>query len=162
MNMEKSEGQAVEPSRGQSERPGQSRLGLTQARHWRKAAGRIVPLGAYSAAILYFGTSPAPSFPGDSILSQDKLLHALAFGGLAVLFYRCSGYFWPTMRNRLAILGSVGFATIFGAALELIQSTLPYRSMELGDLAADFVGAVLCVGVARRLHLERPLFAWEG
>jgi hypothetical protein len=162
MNREDSEEQVTEPSRSHIEGSGQSRQAMIQARRWRAAAGRIIPLGLYSVGILYFGTCRPLSFPGDGFLSHDKLLHACAFGGLSVLFYRCCGYFWPTLRSRWAIVGSVGFAAAFGAVLELIQARLPYRSMEFGDLVADVFGAALCVTVARRLHLERALFAWEG
>jgi VanZ family protein len=159
MNRGNSEEQAADLDRSHIE---PSRLGLMPARSWRAAAGRILPLGAYSAGILYFGTSRPPSFPGDAILDHDKLLHACVFGGLSVLFYRCSGYLWPSMRNGIAALASIAFAAVFGAGLELIQARLPYRSMEFDDLVADVIGAALCVAVARRLRLERPLFARQA
>lgn len=124
----------------------------------RNALGRTLALALYSIAVIYFGTRQHLSFPGDELLSQDKVLHALAFGGLGILAYRTASYLWPELKTRHVMASAIGFSSLVGAILELVQATLPYRSMEFGDFIADAIGATICVVVAKRTHLERPLF----
>ncbi len=126
----------------------------------RNTIARLLLLALYSVAVIYFGTRQHLTFPGDEWLSQDKILHALAFGGLGILAYRSATYLWPQAQTRLVVASSIGFASLVGALLELIQATLPYRSMEFGDFVADAIGATICVIVAKHTRLERPLFGW--
>jgi VanZ family protein len=83
-----------------------------------------------------------PTHP--AIDAPDKLLHALAFAALAV-----------PLRLLLAPRGAVAasaWAAIalmaYGAAIEGVQATLPYRSAEWGDLLADAVGVGLGLSLA--------------
>ena len=103
------------------------------------SAWRPLPAVIYSFAVFYGGVieiGPLPKLPG---LAIDKVGHALAFAGLAVLVAFALPKL-PLLR-RLVIAGSV--STGVGALLELVQSALPYRSAEWLDLLADAVGAVL-------------------
>jgi VanZ family protein len=118
---------------------------------------RLLVLCAYSAAIIYFGTRKQLAFPGDSVLSHDKLLHAVAFGGVGALSYRLLRYALPDQRQSQVVLESIGVAFILGASLEIIQARLPYRSMEFADLLADTIGAVLFVALAQWLRFDREL-----
>lgn len=120
-------------------------------------AVRTVVVALYSLGIIYFGTRPQMDYIATSVLSHDKLLHALAFGGLGVVAYRCGRVVWPKLADNSVVLASIGFATALGALLEAIQACLPYRTMEFADLVADLVGATLCVVLAKRLGWERPL-----
>lgn len=120
------------------------------------AVTRLAALLVYAALILYFGTAQPQSIPAQELLCQDKLLHAVAFGGLGVLIYRCYAWYWPRVDVRWAIGLPVAVSTTVGAVLELIQATLPYRSMEFADLLADFAGAALFVIWAKWVRLERP------
>ncbi len=114
-------------------------------------------VAVYSLGIIYFGTRPQMDYIATSVLSHDKLLHALVFGGLGVLAYRCGRVVWPKLADNGVALASIGFATLLGATLEVIQACLPYRSMEFADLLADLVGATTSVILAKRLGWERPL-----
>lgn len=121
------------------------------------AMSRLVLLTLYAVAILFLGTRRTLTFPGDEILSYDKLLHAVAFGGLGVLGFRLLGYQLPHLRKRWINGLSIALASLVGLGLELIQSRLPYRSMEFADLVADIVGAFVFVLGAQRLRLDRPI-----
>lgn len=118
---------------------------------------RLLVLSGYSAAIIYFGTRRQLEFPGDAVLIHDKLLHVIAFGGVGALSYRLFRFALPKRRQSLAILWSIGTACLLGASLELIQSRLPYRSMEFADLLADTIGAVIFVALAQWIRFDRAL-----
>jgi VanZ family protein len=126
---------------------------------WTTAA-RAVVLVTYSAAIIYFGTRPAPVLSVTSILSNDKLMHALAFGTVCVLAYRYLACLQPRQKTTAIVVLAVVYASVLGAALELIQSMVPCRSMEFADFVADVIGATLCGAIARRTHIERKLTRW--
>lgn len=117
---------------------------------------RVIEVLICTAIILYFGTLRIPHFRGDELLSHDKILHSIAFGGQALVLYRCLCVLFPRHSHSAWALVAIGYATLLGAILEILQSMLPYRSMEYADLLADFIGAVLFVGVAKRYSLERP------
>ncbi len=83
------------------------------------------------AAVVIGSLMPAPQ--GMQLVS-DKLLHLLAYLGLALWFgaiYR---------RERFARLGLSLVA--LGAVIECLQYATGYRSFELADLLADSLGTV--------------------
>lgn len=121
---------------------------------------RLVEAFVCSALIIYLGTLRVPNFPGAQFLSHDKVLHAIAFGAQALMLYRWLRSYLPQWTSAMCAGISIGYATLLGAVLEILQAMLPYRSMEFGDLAADFFGALVFVWLGRRYHLERPLFGW--
>jgi hypothetical protein len=121
---------------------------------------RLIEVFVCTALIIYLGTLRVPHFPGDQFLSHDKLLHAIAFGAQALVLYRCLRASLPRWTSATCAWVSIGYATLLGAVLEMLQAMLPYRSMEFGDLAADFFGALVFVWLGRRYNLERPLFRW--
>ena len=127
----------------------------------RTTALRVIPLVTCSLGIIYFGTRRSLTFPGDEILSHDKLMHAMAFGLLSVLAYRCLRYCCLRATSLRAAILAVSYASVLGVVLELIQATLPYRSMEFADFVADAIGASLCVVVAATSRLERELTCWR-
>jgi VanZ family protein len=64
----------------------------------------------------------------------DKIIHLTAYLFLALWF---GGIYRPA-RYPIVAAGLVAL----GGAIELVQGTLPYRSMELADAAANTVGVV--------------------
>ncbi|MDX1598872.1 MAG: VanZ family protein [Marinobacter sp.] len=85
-------------------------------------------------AILYLATTstpyPMPSSP------NDKVNHLIAFTELAIL----ARLGWP----RISAIWLVAPALVlFGLAIEVIQSQLPYREFSLADLAADAAGVAI-------------------
>jgi VanZ family protein len=90
----------------------------------------------YMAGIFVASSIPGTRMPAAGLWRFDKVLHACAFAGLAVLSWRA------TRRVPLA----VAIATTYGALDELHQRFTPKRSSDPADLLADFVGA--CIGAS--------------
>lgn len=76
-------------------------------------------------------------------LGWDKLNHISAFVALA--FSAWLGFDTAPLRQRW----SMPLLLAYGGAIELLQLYVPGRSCEWGDLAADALGIVLGVGLAR-------------
>jgi VanZ family protein len=75
---------------------------------------------------------------------KDKVLHMLAYGLLAILFYRASRLTWPgRLSPMLLLVISVLFATFYGATDEFHQSFVAARTADVLDGLADFVGSLL-------------------
>ena len=70
-------------------------------------------------------------------LDSDKWTHFVLFGGLAVMLR------WNFDDLPRAFLISVGVASIFAAATELVQTLLVYRGPEFQDFLAGSLGALL-------------------
>ena len=101
------------------------------------------PVVAYMAAIFVMSSIPGTQVPLPGLWRYDKVVHAIAFAGLAVLTLRA------TRRPAIAI----GLTTVYGALDELHQRYTPNRSSDPEDLLADFVGA--CIGTALALLTVR-------
>lgn len=107
------------------------------------------------------GTGPTPLGPL-GLLPLDKWLHALAYGGLTgALVYALAPRTVPgDGRREGAVLAGLAFAVAvaagYGFGLELVQGTLPQRSFDVADAAANSTGALLAAGswrlVAARLR----------
>ena len=82
-----------------------------------------------------FAPTPLTDVPG-----IDKWLHAVTFAVLALWFtgqYARPSY-WKIAAGLIA----------YGAAIEIGQSLIPYRTAEWGDLAADAAGVLVGVVIA--------------
>jgi VanZ family protein len=88
---------------------------------------------------LAFDPNPPPQID----TGWDKLNHLLAFGTLAP----CTMLALQGRRRRR--LGSGLFLLAFGAFIEVVQTQIPGRSGEWGDLLADSLGIVLGLLAAR-------------
>jgi VanZ family protein len=99
--------------------------------------------------VLYFALMPAPPRTLDT--GWDKLNHTLAFASLA--FCACfSGSASPRRLVTAALL-----LVAFGGMIELLQSQIPGRDAEWGDLLADAIGT--SVGMLSALSLRRLVSA---
>jgi VanZ family protein len=100
----------------------------------------------YAVGIFVASSMPSNSLPSGSWWHFDKLLHALAYAGLALLVMRAWGRYWP----------SVLVVALYGASDELHQLFTPGRSSEVLDVAADLVGALVGAGLYLLItHLGR-------
>jgi VanZ family protein len=115
---------------------------------------------AYSVAVIQLGTSRNAVVSADSIITSDKVLHGLVFGGLGVLAYLASGAVFPLRSRGFHCVAGILWGTGFGGLLEALQATLSYRSAEFLDLVADFIGATFFVALAAALRIERSL-SWR-
>jgi len=123
-------------------------------------ATQVLPAILCASAIFYGGLIRIGQLPEVGFVASDKLLHAAAFGGLAVLLARAAH--WLRARASIVkklVLGGLG-SSLLGLSLELCQAFVPYRSADPWDWVADSIGALLAVGfsfmvlhwVPRRVH----------
>lgn len=117
-------------------------------------ATHVLPALAYASAVFYGGLIRIGALPQVGFVATDKLLHALAFGGLALLLARAAQWARPgaTLGKKL-VLGCVG-SSLLGLLLEVCQAFTAYRSADALDWLADTVGALMAIG------LTFMLFAW--
>lgn len=111
-------------------------MGVRSAVGWMVCAAYVV--GVFVAGLLPTDELPMPR----SMLSQDKLVHALVFAGLALLIWFATG-------RRRPLLSFVSAAAL-GGLLELAQLLVSYRSADWKDFVADGVGALIVMLVAVR------------
>jgi len=117
--------------------------------HRRPAfATHVLPAVTYASALFYAGLIRIGAMPEVGFIATDKLLHALAFGGLALLL-TCTAHFLrpnATLAKKL-LLGCAG-SSLLGLLLELCQALTSYRSADIWDWIADTLGALLAIGLA--------------
>jgi len=114
-------------------------------------------VAAYMAVIFFL--SSQSSLPGLGFRWEDKLMHVVAFAGLGVLALNAShgGLRKPALgATVVAMLLTTGY----GMLDEFHQSTVGGRDASIGDVAADFVGALVALAVyawvvVRRLGPEK-------
>jgi VanZ family protein len=116
-------------------------------------AVRVAPVLAWSVAVVVASVVDPPSAVGPTPallgVALDKWLHFGTYGATAVL----AGVA-VRARDARGLLVAVGYAVALGTALELVQWTLPLRSFDLADAAANGLGA-LSGAVAYRLAVTR-------
>ena len=95
----------------------------------------------YAAGIFVVSSIPGNDLP--PLETSDKMVHALVFGGLAVLLCRALSRHNPAWsRQAVAVLG--GLATVaYGCFDEVHQGFVSGRRSELSDVVADGIGALL-------------------
>jgi VanZ family protein len=94
----------------------------------------------YMAVIFHLSSESAP-LPELTSHVWDKLLHAIEYGGLALLVCRAlagEGLGW-----RASVLLAVAFASIYGATDEFHQLFVPGRDSSVVDWTADAFGSTL-------------------
>jgi VanZ family protein len=113
----------------------------------------VVPALLYVFAVFYGGSIGMSTASSIGILSHDKLMHALAFGGMQLVVLRAVRFELPRLGAVRQNLASLAAVSAIGALLELYQMALPHRSAELLDWVADTLGALSVAGfveLARR------------
>lgn len=106
-------------------------------------ATHVLPGALYTALLFYTGLIRIGKLPEVGFVATDKLLHALVFGGLALLIARAAHWFGPlqTLPRKL-FLGALG-SSFAGMVLEVCQAFTTWRSADLWDWVADSIGAAL-------------------
>jgi VanZ family protein len=108
-------------------------------------AVRFIPMMSVMGIIFFLSSQPGNTLNLPDIPDLDKVLHAVAYGGLAltVLFAVADSYRSnPPYRISLLV---VLFCLTYGISDEFHQSFVPYRTPSIFDLAADTVGALAAV-----------------
>ncbi len=102
-----------------------------------------LPVIALCAAIVVQSSFPPPNL-GLSFPLKDKVMHLVAYGLLAVLFYRACRVTWPERLSPVQLLViSVLFASLFGVSDEFHQSFVAARQADALDGVADVAGSIL-------------------
>lgn len=115
-----------------------------------------LPVVIYCGLIFVQSSHPMPETIPHWPL-KDKLLHFVAYAVLGALCFRALKQGPWEHRRRWIMLWSVLFAGLYGASDEWHQSYVPSRSAELGDLVADFCGAVCGVWLYDWVTRQYPL-----
>lgn len=101
------------------------------------------PAILWAGSIFYLSTRPASGLPAPWFLSNDKLVHAVAYGLLSLAVYFAVR--WGHQRPPLAAaLTGTLLASLYGASDEVHQMFTPTRFPDVWDWVADTVGAA-CV-----------------
>jgi len=116
--------------------------------HWLRTAELwYAVLLCYLSALLFLSLNPwVRPATGNDLFSPDKVEHALAYGGLAIIAFVClvrwrNGSIGGTAH---AWLWAVLFAAVVGGLLEIAQSLLTHnRTGSVEDAVANALGAVL-------------------
>lgn len=125
---------------------------------------RWLAVAVVAAAILWASVTRPTGVRGVlgplGIVGLDKWLHAVAYACLAVVL----AYALAEWDATAAAVGVLLAAMAFGLGVELLQSTIPYRTFSWWDLLANAVGAtVVAVGwraISPRLRVRRrPVLA---
>jgi hypothetical protein len=131
---------------------------------WRSAGPRtraasvaLVAAGLFLASVVDPGNAGAGTATGSlgplGLVGVDKWVHAVGYAALALV-----GTFALALRvdttRPWPLLGVVTVVAAFGAGIEVVQATLPARSFDVADMAANATGALFAVAawslVARR------------
>jgi VanZ family protein len=110
--------------------------------HWR------VLLVLMIGVTCWFAFTPRP--PGFEFKDADKVNHLAAFSAMTVAGFLSRP---PGARPWLVVL--VGML-LFALLIEAVQSQLPARTAEWGDVLADALGMLLGTVMLRLLHLGLP------
>ncbi len=117
---------------------------------WRRL---LLPLAAASYLTMIVLGSWLSTLPKPLQDTDDKLLHVLAYGGLAGLLF--VGLRLPALKRALVVVATVA---VLGAVDETIQSFFPHRHSDPMDWLADIsaaAGVCLVLGIVRHLYRSR-------
>ena len=99
----------------------------------------------WGVSILWLSLTPSPPVPVTGLFGWDKFQHAVAYGLLTLLGYSAFIRF-SSFGRRLICAAAVSI--LFGALMEVAQGLFTTtRTAEVGDLAADAIGAVTACAV---------------
>ncbi|OYR48859.1 VanZ family protein [Halorubrum sp. Ea8] len=114
---------------------------------------RHIETGAFALVLFLSSVVPVPGGlaagrDGSGVVSSlaalgigpTDPLHFVGYAVLAALLARTTG------ATRRGLVVSVGTAVAFGFGVELVQSTIPWRSFARRDVAVNALGAIAGVG----------------
>jgi VanZ family protein len=111
---------------------------------------------AYSVFLFVILCAPNVRPPGFlDFPYSDKLIHACQFAILAFLICRFFLRHSAEIRRSWIFIASVSITASYGAVTELIQKAVPGRVADVGDVAADTVGALLAASIWLFLETSR-------
>lgn len=99
----------------------------------------------YIAAVAYLCFANFKSLPDVEKfifgIPTDKVVHFCMFFPFSILgYYSYDRKTKTVLESFYAVINACAYGCIFAGITELIQATLPYRTEDLGDFAADCLG----------------------
>lgn len=125
------------------------------------APTRFSIAGGFALAVVVASMMWAPAVPFAQqgplgLVGFDKWVHFGSYAGIMFLFA------WAFHAKSMGLLLAIAFATfLLGAGVELIQSTIPYRTMNAADVVANGAGVVFALGVWEVIRPRLPLESSE-
>ena len=108
---------------------------------------RVVAVGCALAILLASVAEPSEGVPRTLFgIGFTVYLHLLAYAGLAVVI----GYAIASIDRRTLVVAAA-LATLYGAAIELLQGPIPYRTTATADGVINAIGAVVGAALWRGL-----------
>lgn len=102
------------------------------------------------AGIFVVSAQSSPPVPGGI---PDKLLHFVAFFGLAVVVGRAVGGGLPPVLNRTRAWWAMLICLGYAVTDELHQIFVPFRTADVADLLADAAGAAAGLAACWAWHI---------
>lgn len=101
--------------------------------------------------------SAIPQFDLFTRLQGDKLIHALIFITLGLLFLLSLKTILPCFRKyRIWYVLIITVICFYGLIIEFIQEKyIPYRSYDIGDVVADIVGSIIAFKIFVRYWVKK-------
>jgi VanZ family protein len=104
------------------------------------------PIFVYCLLIFIQSSHPSPDI-GPEWPLKDKVLHFTAYALLGVLFLRAFNTTRVKQNLKLIIMLSIILSSLYGISDEIHQSFVPYRTADVMDALADFLGSAFGVVV---------------
>jgi len=118
----------------------------------------VAPAIVYTVLVFVGGSlEAAPAPPDVGIVPGDKLMHFVAFAGLALLILRAVRWELPLSRFSSQLVLATLMASALGGLLELWQAALPHRDADVFDWVSDTLGALCVAGALFVARSRRPV-----
>lgn len=101
-----------------------------------------LPTVAYCGLIFYLSSLTIP-IEIEQMKLPDKALHFIEYGVLSILFFFSLKKSMPDHNIKTIALLSILFSSLYGVSDEIHQYFVPGRESSMGDVMADFIGAVI-------------------
>ena len=103
------------------------------------------PLTVYAGLIFYLSSLSHPEVYVPSLVMDlgDKILHAIEYGVLGILFYRVFRHAAGSWSAGHALLLAIIASATYGLTDELHQAFVPLREADGWDLLTDAIGAAI-------------------
>lgn len=115
---------------------------------------KIFLLIAWLGLISWLLFMPVPKGLGLGFSYDDKLVHMLLFGVLVYFLIEAVEAFY-VLKYRYVIIASVAISTAYAQFAEVIQGILGYRTKDVWDMLAGFLGSLIAAGVIYRLDYRQ-------
>ena len=103
-----------------------------------------LPVYIYAVIVLFLSSAKEPTMPAvEWIPFFDKYMHVFMYLILGFLLVRMLKNLGYAFSYKKYIFLSIFISTLYGALMEIYQLFIPYRSCDIIDLTADFIGATI-------------------